>query len=238
MRRLVRSSGFTLLELLTALALLSALTVSLYTSLRIAFKGRDHAAETLAPTRAAVVALDLLGADLGSALAPTGILAGEFTGQDARTDAGKEADTLVFYSCAHAPEDGETAADVRREELALVVQPNEAEGVLVRRITTNLFSPELLTPREEVLCRHVLAFNLRYFDGTLWQDTWDAATHSNALPNAVELSIEVQRAHAPAPSDTSAPAAADGYRATRVLPLACATPASVDETRLIMDMSD
>jgi len=37
----------------------------------------------------------------------------------------------------------------------------------------------------------VSAFVLRYFDGTAWQSNWDSASQGNALPTAVEVTIEL-----------------------------------------------
>ena len=76
-------AGFTLLEILLAMAMMSVLAGSLYTSLHIAFQARESSQAALSPVRAGQVATDLIRRDLESALPPRGILAGIFYGADA-----------------------------------------------------------------------------------------------------------------------------------------------------------
>src|ERR1051325_10143787 len=97
MKRAPSQSGFTLLELILAMAMMSMLAVSLYGTLRVAFKARDSAKSGIAPMRSANVALDLLGEDLESALPPTGLLAGAFLAQHLGADAQNSQDTIQFY---------------------------------------------------------------------------------------------------------------------------------------------
>jgi hypothetical protein len=39
----------------------------------------------------------------------------------------------------------------------------------------------------------VRSFNLRYFDGSTWQDSWDSTQLDNMCPTAVEVTLELQR---------------------------------------------
>jgi hypothetical protein len=99
-------------------------------------------------------------------------------------------------------------------------QPGQSAGgaiqsALVRRITTNLLAPTTPDPQQEVICRGVRTFTLRFFDGTAWQDTWDSTTvgttQSNVLPQAVEVTIELE-------GERNQP----GPKATRVVLIPCA----------------
>ncbi|MGD0094284.1 MAG: type II secretion system protein GspJ [Planctomycetota bacterium] len=97
---------------------------------------------------------------------------------------------LTFFSCAHVPRDGETACDIRQVELSVETPPGETQPVLMRRLTTNLLASGTPTVHEQVLCRGVKLFNLRYYDGTDWQDSWDSSGQGDILPNAVEVTLE------------------------------------------------
>ncbi len=209
-----KESAFTLLEMLVALGLMSVLAASLYASLYIGFRARDSAVAAIEPVRTVELAVELLREDIESALPPTGILAGQFIGQDAKDDSLRDADMLLFHSSAHSPEQGERACDIRKIELTFSSLPHGTERVLVRRITTNLLAPETVQPKEEILCRRVLAFNLRYFDGFDWYDDWDSSSQGNVLPLAVEVALEVERPAGEQP-------AATGYRLSRVFLLPC-----------------
>lgn len=218
-RRRRGRAGFTLLEMLAALTLTAILAMALYASLHTGFSARERAEETLEPVRAAGLALDLVGRDIKGALPPTGILAGEFVGleQTAAADSSRRADTLVLHIAG-----GDAAGDVRsvrRIEFALVTDEEGSGNVLVRRVTENLLAPETSDPVEEVLCRGAASFTLRYFDGTVWEDSWDSTARDNALPLAVEAEIEIG-------SDANADGETERYAAGRLFLLPCAVPPS------------
>jgi type II secretory pathway pseudopilin PulG len=97
---------------------------------------------------------------------------------------------LEFFSCAHLPKDGETACDIRQVDLALETPQGETDQALVRRITTNLLASSVPVVHEQVLCRHVKSFTLRFYDGITWQDTWDSPSLGDVLPLAVEVTLE------------------------------------------------
>ncbi len=231
MRRGATRQAFTLLEILVAITIMGILAASLYASLRTVFTGRDRALAALGPARAAGLAVSLVKGDVESALPPAGVLAGAFTGVDARNDAGRDADSLLFYSVSGMPDGVTPSADVRMIEIAAVFQGEEEEGVLVRRTTRNLLSPVLLTPEEEVLCRRVLSLNLRYYDGSAWQDLWDAAAQNNTLPRAVEMTLELRPEESRARLGAKG-TAEGGYRVTTVFALRCVSAQS-EGTRVL-----
>ena len=76
----LRLKGFTLLELLIALALTALLSGVLYSSMYFGFKSRESAVRSLDAIQKASNAFTLLTQDFDGAMPPTGILAGEFTG--------------------------------------------------------------------------------------------------------------------------------------------------------------
>jgi general secretion pathway protein J len=221
MRRRPSQLGFTLLELLLAMAMISMLAVSLYATLRVAFKARESATSGIAPMRSANVALDLLGQDLESALPPTGVLAGAFLGQHLG-DVQSSQDTVEFYCIGSADSlDPPNSAGFRKIDLGLEPSPDGRTSMLVRRITNNLLSPQEIQPDEEVLCRNVRSFSVRYYDGTQWSDEWDSTQMGDVLPVAVQVDLLLQ---------TSADVHATPYHASRVFAFACHTDSSTSST--------
>ena len=200
-------SGFTMLEMLLAMTLMSILGASLYASLHIGFKARDSAKSALEPARKAEIVFELLREDIESALPPTGILAGSFLGEDVEEKVGLNADILSFCSSGHHPEEDEQACDIRRVQFEVIEEDGERR--LVRLITTNLLSPETIEPTEEVLCRGLLSFDVTYFDGLDWLDNWDSTLQDDMLPLAVEVTIEVERTNT------------EGYVLRRMISLPC-----------------
>ena len=85
-----RRIAFTLLEMLVAMTLMSILATSLYASLHAGFRGRRTTDEALEPVQRAAAAMRMVRADLDSAVVPSGLLAGEFIGEDELSDADLE----------------------------------------------------------------------------------------------------------------------------------------------------
>lgn len=182
------NSGFTLLEMLAALALAGVLAGGVYASLHIGFRARASAETSIAPARAAMLALELLRRDVTTALPPTGILAGPFIGEQGAASA-EGADRLELHALVTDPVSG--IPGIRKVEFDLVPAENGAGFLLVRRVTANLLAPVVPEPEEEVLCRHVVSFGLHYFDGFSWLDSWHSTVQGDSAPAAVEVTLGV-----------------------------------------------
>jgi general secretion pathway protein J len=181
--------GFTLLELLVAMTIMSIIGLSLYTSLNLAFRVRDSAEAAVEEARALELAISFIKEELMSAMPPSGVLAGAFEGEDETGSDGSDADSLSFFSSDNVPGEDDLACDVREVEIGVTERDGSDEKVLVRGITTNLLSPKTLDPEEEILCGNIAALNFRYYDGSDWQDDWDSGDNDNTLPEAVEITV-------------------------------------------------
>ena len=214
--------GFTLLEMLVALAMIAALAGALYASLKIAFRARDSATRCLEPVRKCSAAVALLKADLRSAAGPNGLLAGPMLGDSQTDPAGNETDSLEFYAAIGQAGDTGAGGDIRKVEFACEPAIDSGDNILVRRLTSNLLAANEVEPDTEVICRGVRSFTLRYYDGTTWYDSWDSTAMGDLLPMAVEVSVEL--ANPPgAPRDRA------GYRMATIVPIPCGQVAT-DET--------
>jgi hypothetical protein len=202
--------------MLVSLALVSVLALALYSSLHICFTAQRSAESAMSPVTAAAAALSIVRADLESALPPTGLLAGEFLGEDETGEAGDPSDILRFHTCSgsadvHYPEEtfdpglmfslgtlgeqepaGETRSDVHEVEYVLERDEEGADFNLLRLVTKNLLTTTTQEPPEQIVCRNVTALNIRYLDGSSWVDSWDSGQRENALPPAIEVSLEVR----------------------------------------------
>ena len=125
---------------------------------------------------------------------------------------------------------------IRRIDL-LVAQPMNGgatggQPALVRRITRNLLAPTDPTPDEEVICRGVTEFTIRYYDGFQWTTDWDSTQYGDVLPLAVEVTLAVA-----GPADpTQVASAADQangnrvtYRTMRTFMLPCRDEAALSQ---------
>lgn len=212
-----RSRGFSLLELLLAMSMVAMLALAMYQAMRVTTVARRSAFAAVDSTRAGVIAADLVRQDFESIPPPAGILASEFVGLHLTGNSGGDADGVQFSAFgrdANRP-DGPFSDGLRRIEFQL--RTDIDPPALIRRVTRNLLPTAEAEVEEEILCRNVRSFSLRYFDGLSWQESWDSTTVENALPTAVAITLEVADAR-----DTAADS--PGRTITRIVPLACGRP--------------
>ena len=87
--------------------------------------------------------------------------------------------------------------------------------VLVRRVMRNLLASVQETPVDQVLCRNVQSFSIQVYSSTLWTNTWDSSTQGNALPAAVQITLQV------APPEEGGNPRAQPYTLMRIVRLPC-----------------
>ncbi len=224
-----RRSAFTLIELILSMAIAAGLAAALYRSMSTVWRAKQIAEAATEPARAGAIALDLIAKDLSSVPPPassdatTLTLNGSFVGthQGGATGANGSAggtDDLYFRTIGRdepADESDPLCEGVRAIEY--LVRNDGPDSVLVRRVTHNVLSTTEQPGEDEVLCRNIRSFTLRYFDGTDWQTDWDSTQLGDVLPAAVEITLDIAIPQA----SSSEPKV---RRTTRIIPLACAKP--------------
>lgn len=194
-----RCAGFTLLELLLAMAISAVVAGVLYAALAIAFNVRDAVADELRSSGARRSALETMRADFAGAVRPTGILAEPMIGESGQDVHGRAADEVRFVTNNRMFPAAEPMGEVFAVRYALVDAPEAPEGSgqrgtvpprrLVREVHTNLLAPIEEAPAEHVVARGVWSLEIRYHDGNAWREAWDSAAEGDALPVAVELTL-------------------------------------------------
>ncbi len=203
------------------MSLVAILALSLYASLRVAFKAKAAAEAAVEPPRTAGLVLDQVAQDLQASVAPTSLLASTFEGTDGTDDRGRPGDDVQFFSVADSPLHAVANGELKNVELAVMTAPN-GDHLLVRKVVRNLLSPTATpNPDVEVLCRGVGGWNLRYYNGAEWADSWDSTQQDNTLPAAVEVTLTLDRPN----GNVVAGDGTRSFRYTRVVPLACSTAA-------------
>ena len=206
--------GFTLIELVIALAMVAVLAVTLARTI-FAFKNTTYAEAAIEPSRSASLALDIIQADLQNALTPNvnstaqsgtnmtgavnatsdGVLVQSFEATQSQDDRGHEADDVIFFSTAESPKHVDSIGDIKQIELT-VQSPSTAgvnDHVLVRNVTGNLLAMTNINPDTEILCRGVSAFSIQYYTGSEWLTTWDSTQEDNTIPVAVQITLALDR---------------------------------------------
>lgn len=105
--------------------------------------------------------------------------------------------------------------EIKQVQLQVYQPAGSTDNCLVRDVVSNLLADVQPPPDEEIICRHVVAFTMSYFDGTDWYDTWDSTQQGNVLPYAVKVTLDVL--------PPGAPKGSKPLHFVRVFPLSCAT---------------
>ncbi|NLF30808.1 MAG: prepilin-type N-terminal cleavage/methylation domain-containing protein [Planctomycetes bacterium] len=186
--------AFTLLETLMAVTLMAVVATAAYGLLHGGMTARRVVGARVRESRALALALDQVARRVESALPPTGVLAGEFIGEDAADGMNHD---LTFHCALDAR--GTRWADVRKVHVYVEIS-NDGAPCLMLGTVTNLLAAAAPDESPQVLCRSVGAFDVEYCDGGAWVDTWNSTDNGNALPDAVRLTLTL------APEDDQAEA--------------------------------
>lgn len=203
-----------------AIAMTAILGASLYTSMAIAFDARDRTRRQTQAPQLAAIALRVLQGDLASALPPGGGDGGGFVTAFLGT-----ADRVEFYAIGRdfmATDQPEDPLSEGMRWIELSYRTDLERPALVRRVERNLLAASPAEPPEEMLLTGIAALTFRYYDGVSWLNEWDSTLHNDALPLAVEVTIELDE---PSPIRPT-----QNYLVTQVIPLSCASLEAINAT--------
>ena len=193
--------GFTLLELLLAVAVSAMIAVSLYAAMNAGFKARTSAYVQLDVPRQASLLLDAIEHQFQSGLPATADK--PFAGYD------NEVDFYTLDRDAELPDDNPLAEC--ECWMAIFLRDQQNHNQLIRQVVRNLYTSVTQDPDQTLLSTDVLALTFHYYDGSDWQTEWDSTEHDNQLPAAIKVTLELAR---PTSTDPNA-----RYRMTRIMPL-------------------
>jgi type II secretion system protein J len=184
-------SGFTLLEVLVASAILSLALAALYGVFSQTLLSKRLAEERAEQARTARIALLRIGEDLQSALPPTGKET-YFLGKTRLTQEFPE-DTLSFVTLTRAALTARTP-EGDLSEIAYGVEPDPSDITqkqLVRRVRFTLSPRNDAADEAAPLLFQVHGLRFRFFDGREWREEWRQEHPQNQLPRAVETTVYV-----------------------------------------------
>ncbi len=174
-----QEDGFTLIEMLVAIALLAVVAAmvfgSLVTTNRAIEAGRDLSAREQTTRRV----LHVMAEEISFSKQSTEF---QWVGING-TYAGYPADTLAFV----AMNDGSSGSTAKESEMIRVVYTRDRDR-LIRYARKNLYGLTDESLGQVELADRVRGFNLRYFDGQgrVWVDDWQTA---NKIPAALLIEV-------------------------------------------------
>ncbi len=203
----MKRAGFTLLELIMALAASAVILAAIYGVFSRAVHLRDDATTRTREARvrlhaASVIRDDLQHALISGSTAATAI-AVSLTGTEDGTSSSFPGYLKLTTTTAR---DIETTpvGDVQEVEYYIVEDPDASDrnaGLLVRTIDRTLLAQTRETPAEEPLLHGVEKMEVEFYDGDTWQTAWEVTSTDLTLPEAVRVRLQ------PAPKVQGQPAA-------------------------------
>lgn len=191
--------GFTLIEMLLALAICAIVLVAVNGVFATAVRLRDKTSEAVEEALPVNRALNALCRDLKGTVGPGGYLAGDFkcgvqaTGATMGLSGEAGNAGLDFYTATGTITDKDPWGDVQEVfyELKAPSDRNQTGMDLVRCINRNLLATTTQTPDIQWLMGNIQTLEFDCYDGSQWRNTWDTSTGDTNLPVAVRVRIQL-----------------------------------------------
>ncbi|HTL59055.1 MAG TPA: type II secretion system protein GspJ [Candidatus Limnocylindrales bacterium] len=210
-------TGFTLIEVILAIGIFAIVLVAMNTAFFAALRLRQKTSDAVESSRPLTHGLALLRHDLQNAVAPGGVLKGDFrsggagggpgsrssstTGKGAVVNTlGSQNPGLDFFTSTGALSDDSPWGDIQEVNYQLMdpLDPARSYGKdLVRTINRNLLATATQATEVQRLAGNIENLDFSYFDGTQWRDTWDTTAGDTGLPRAVRVSVQLASSEGP-----------------------------------------
>ena len=185
--------AFTLIELLTAVAIfaivLAAINTVFYTALRL----RNRTSEAVDAAQSVDRVLTILRHDLQGIVAPGGRLAGGFKiGLVSNTLSLAQSPGIEFFSSTGIIDDQAPWGDIQKVvyQLREPMERSRSSGMdLVRSVTRNLLATTVEEALTQRLMNNVETLEFLGYNGMEWRPTWDTTLSDTNLPTAVRVRI-------------------------------------------------
>jgi prepilin-type N-terminal cleavage/methylation domain-containing protein len=193
------SSGFTLIELMLAVAILGLIMVMLTGAFHAIAAGKVQAESRLGVDQTARAILWQMSNEIRGAVQTPLVASHVMLVGQARSNSGRPIDSLTVSTLdpGHRP----TLEDFGPEDIISYMStpnPKHREWSLLTRTRTSGLLPNTTgrnATSSMVLADNVLSLHMRYFDGNKWTESWDSQSlpPGRALPMAVSIDLVVSQ---------------------------------------------
>jgi len=189
-----RESGFTLIEVMTAVTILAIIATVAFVVVFGAVKRSRHIDRQLELYTEAANIVDLISEDLRSAFVQEGVVpfmvgVDSFKGEN-------QADGISLLTTAVIPVSPEIPAGGVGEVQYFVQETENGSLLLMRREQTPARMPYDSGGESIEITDHLKSLNLTYSDGENWYDSWDtestAAQEKGKLPKQVNIGLVLE----------------------------------------------
>ncbi len=217
--------GFTLLELLLAVAVFAIVLAAVHTVFFSAFKLRKRTTDAIERALPLQQTLAIIKRDLANLVPPGGALSGSLQSNPTVTTnaSGVSISGLLgrqngplFFTAAGIVDDYAPWGEIERVSYYLATPTNNTPGMdLFRSVARNLLPVSQDETDDQFLMSGVDAIYFQFHNGTAWDDNWDSTQMdsvtglTNNLPKAIKLELhlhnENRTAGTPAPVELVVP---------------------------------
>jgi type II secretion system protein J len=191
--------GFTLIEMLLAMAICAIVLVAINGVFATALRLRDKTSEAVEDSLPVNRGFDTLARDLKGAVGPGGTFQGDFRcgaqAMGATMGLSGEAGNagLDFFTTTGVFDDNTPWGDIQEVfyELKAPSDRSQAGMDLVRCVNHNVLATTTQTPEIQYLMSHVQTLQFDCYDGLQWRNNWDTSAGDTNLPVAVRVSIQL-----------------------------------------------
>ncbi len=185
-------AGFSLLEVILALAIVALVLAAITPALIGTLRAQRQAARILEPLVHEQLALSMLRDDLMSAPLANGSVSQAFVVENDQSN-GRRGDTVTMFH--HAPPPLPPRIAIREAELGQAVitwtlqKAEDGRGLAwTRSRRANLLATGIVAePLAEVLLDHVAELTVETLSGTTWSRTYNSDTKNGILPLAIRV---------------------------------------------------
>ena len=189
------AGGFTLIEVLIAVAIFAIVLAAINTVFYSALRLRNRSAAAFDEALPVQQAVAIIKRDLANLVVPGGTLSGSLQTTTITNSVVGQA-SPDFYTSAGLMDDIVPWGDIERVSYLLVDSTNRAPGMdLYRAVTRNLLSQTQDPPVQQRLMGGVQGLVFYFYDGEQWLDSWDSA--AQLCPRRSNLSSRSMRRSAP-----------------------------------------
>ncbi len=198
--RISPEGGFTLLEVLIAIALTALIFTTIFAVFSNILESRNRAQRVSDSLYMVRLAFDQLTRDIGSVANLKNQKNKIFIGTD-RGSGASARDTILFTSLSHhpgppskLPESDQVLVEyhLRKEDAKEGEEKKAATYALAKRTETNWDERFHFTRDAVSLAEGIKGVNYRYYDGRRWIDSWNSLRNGGKFPRGVSLEVYLE----------------------------------------------
>lgn len=191
------------MEILLATMAASILLLGVYGIFHRAIRTRDQVTERIRQTRIRERAAAILRNDLRNLYVSGGVLACTLEG-GVENQKSRFPGYLRFTATTGRDTDDAAYGDVQQIEYYISDGSSSDKGPLVRVLTRELLSTDTsVEPDEEEILPQVNRFEVAFYDGQNWQDSWQLSGSSSLTSGSSSLATGTSSSRSPSTSGTS-----------------------------------